>query len=266
MSRSLMLFGAGASFGSDAGETPPLGPYLYTALAGFSPETWGRVRPEEASCFRDDFEKGMRAFAKAHPNDGLVDQLHCAMGGFFFRFRPSPTNLYRRLAERIRACNWEGTLASLNYERLLELSLSNAGVAPVLSGTANSRGGMELCLPHGCCNLFCNIRAEPPKLGAACSGNLLASDAGSPVVNLAAQGPTIIKPAKGPKGREILTTLRAENGGLISLGPHLRVDSDEYRVLNNPDEHAKESRESTIPPVMCYFQPEKDTRAGVSFI
>ena len=265
---NLIVFGAGASFGSDDGDwsTPPLGEGLFDALCQFDRRGWRAVPQQFADLFRADFEQGMRAFADAHPSDGLVDQLHCDMGAYFHRFEPRPSSLYVRLAERIRASNWEGALPTLNYERLLELALRRAGLESRIQGVRSGASEVELVLPHGCCNLFCMIRAERPRQGAGCSGAPAHGAGTFQGTNLATQGPSIIKPPKGPDGREILTTLRAQNGGLISLGPHLRVDSDEYRVLDDPGEHAKELRESTIPPVMCYYQPDKDTRAGVSFI
>jgi hypothetical protein len=83
------------------------------------------------------------------------------MGGYFFQFTPRPTNLYVALAQRIRAVSaWSIALCSLNYERLLELSLSAAGIQPAVGGPSRQASQVELCLPHGCCHLFCDsVRA-----------------------------------------------------------------------------------------------------------
>jgi hypothetical protein len=44
----------------------------------------------------------------------------------------------------------------LNYERLLELSLCQAGIQHVYEQVSLIGGQIELCLPHGCCHLFCD--------------------------------------------------------------------------------------------------------------
>jgi hypothetical protein len=41
MAKYLIIYGAGASFGSDTTDIPPLGPNLYEALARFNPGGWG---------------------------------------------------------------------------------------------------------------------------------------------------------------------------------------------------------------------------------
>lgn len=250
MGRALILFGAGASFGSDAGETPPLGQCLYNALAGFSPETWGRVSLTEAASFLEDFEKGMKAFADARPTQ--VDVLQRAMAAYFFQFKPSLTSAYVRLAKRIRDQNWNGALATLNYERLLTLSLRQAGLC-VQYRPPELYTDLELLLPHGCCNLFGNIRAPQ-------------STPGVPGDNLVAQRRTILKLPRRADGTEIPVNLVTQNGGPIAFGERVMLDGEEIREIDAPDQYAKELRESTVPPVMSRFQPDKQTRAGVSFI
>ncbi len=159
MGMPLILFGAGASYGSDTEGTPPLGGALLDALQAFDPETWGRIPPADANGFRADFEQGMKAYTEAHPSDGTVDRLQRAMAAYFFQFRPEGSNLYRKLAERIHRRSWRGTLASLNYERLLELSLRTVGLNV---GIGNCPGDYVLCLPHGYCCIFVNMRLEGP--------------------------------------------------------------------------------------------------------
>jgi len=78
------------------------------------------------------------------------------MAAFFFNFVPGSTNLYINLAERIKHNKWKGSLATLNYERLLEISLVSSGIRPVVGRKAELDNEIELCLPHGCCHLFCD--------------------------------------------------------------------------------------------------------------
>lgn len=54
----LILFGAGASYGSKNRDVPPLGDELFLALQQFNPDGWGSLSPSLAGKFRGDFEKG----------------------------------------------------------------------------------------------------------------------------------------------------------------------------------------------------------------
>jgi len=264
---NLVLFGAGASFGSNEIEhVPPLGRDLFNALVEFDSDSWGAVLPQFASEFRKDFEKGMRAFANAHPNDRRVDQLQKRMAAYFFRFTPRRESLYRKLACRIKQTGWRGALATLNYERLLELSLCTERLQPVVGAPSKQPGDIELCLPHGCCHLFVNVRTETPTQGDGSPGAPRHGGASPPGAILDVPRPTILKPGKGPDGKEVLTNLRAAQGGAITLGDQLHPDSDVIRVIDDLCDHAKELNENDIPPVMCYIEPDKRTRAGDSFI
>ena len=262
MSRSLVFFGAGASSGSDTQETPALDRRLFDGLAESSPQTWGNVQGGEAKLFRDGFEQGMRAFADDHPF--AVDRLQRAMAGYFFTFQPRPSSLYVRLAERIRASNWNGTLASLNYERLLDLALRRSGLECRMQAVREGNTDIELVLPHGCCHLFGKIRTlvPTPKLGGP--GVPITGPGTHPSVRVISQRPTIIETKKRADGTEPTTNLAGS--GPIDFGHDVRLDSDTIRIIDDPDEHAEELWNSTVPPVMCYCQPDKETRAGVSFI
>ena len=65
----VVLFGAGASFGSPAvlPVPPPLGADLYGVLAKAFPETWGGVSDELRAKFEDHFETGMSALWDMYP-------------------------------------------------------------------------------------------------------------------------------------------------------------------------------------------------------
>jgi hypothetical protein len=150
VSKSILLFGAGASHGSNTHGTPPLGNKLFVELCRFNPGGWGSLPQNVAGGFNEDFERGMSAV----PRHALT-VLQCAMAAYFFKFIPQGDSLYMRLAERIASKNWDGAVCTLNYERLLEISLTATGVQPFVGQPQGTRRAVELCLPHGCCHLFC---------------------------------------------------------------------------------------------------------------
>ncbi len=147
----MIIFGAGASFGSDIFNVPPATSYLIDELISFHPDSWGQIEPYLLSLFRKDFEQGMKKLSRKNPRS--MAPLRRSMAEFFFRFAPGPDSLYRKLARRIQQSGWDGVLATFNYERLLELSLIFEGLQPV-AGAPQTTNHIEVCLPHGCCHLF----------------------------------------------------------------------------------------------------------------
>ena len=59
MNEQLIVFGAGASYGSDINSTPPLGSSLFNELQKFNPKCWGAIDGNIADIFVEDFELGM---------------------------------------------------------------------------------------------------------------------------------------------------------------------------------------------------------------
>lgn len=155
MLEQLIIFGAGASYGSDTYNTPPLGALLFKELQKFNPNDWGRIDGGLAEIFANDFELGMTKISKTQPT--FVSVLQRVMGLYFFQFHAhlNQSNLYIKLTERIAKKNWRGTMASLNYELLLEASLSYSNLQFSIGEPAN-QNQIELCYPHGCCHLFCS--------------------------------------------------------------------------------------------------------------
>ena len=147
-----ILFGAGASFGSNNTNVPPLGDDLFKALQKFNPPGWGSLSKDIEKEFLGDFEKGMTKLAEI--NSHSMPILQRAMAAFFFNYQPTMNNLYHVLAKRIKEHDWRGQLVTLNYERLLEVSLCHEGLQPVVDSTTLTKGQVELCLPHGCCHIF----------------------------------------------------------------------------------------------------------------
>jgi hypothetical protein len=77
------------------------------------------------------------------------------MAGFFYRYGPTKDSLYARLAKRIEKAQWSGAIVTLNYERMLPLAFSRAGISAFCGPPAEKAPPVELCFPHGCCHLFC---------------------------------------------------------------------------------------------------------------
>jgi hypothetical protein len=156
---NMIFFGAGASKGSDNTEVPPLGPNLFDELVTFNRNGWGQIPSEFSEYFTNDFEEGMEVLSESHPD--WMSKLQRAMAAYFFNFYPQSSSLYRKLARRIKKSNWTGVLASINYERLLELSLIEEGLQPFIGCPSENVNKIELCLPHGCCHLFCeSVKAD----------------------------------------------------------------------------------------------------------
>ncbi len=148
---NMIVFGAGASFGSDSSNVPPLGTALFDELVSSCPNTWGKIKSGLARLLKDDFERGMEQLSNQNPHS--MAPLQRAMAEYFFRFTPSQNNLYLKLARKIRTSNWKGALVTLNYERLLELSLLKENLKPV-TNEPQANKEVAICFPHGCCHLF----------------------------------------------------------------------------------------------------------------
>lgn len=147
-----ILLGAGASYGSDDEGTPPLGVGLFDQLQRFNPDGWGQIGGELAALFRSDFEHGL-----ASVDERSLAPLQRAMAAYFFQFQPRRSNRYFVIAQRIAKANrWNISFTTLNYERLLEVSLIGAGIQPTVGGGGGKPSRVELCFPHGCCHIFCD--------------------------------------------------------------------------------------------------------------
>lgn len=210
MSR-IILLGAGASFGSDTSGVPPLGVALFDELRRFNPDAWGKIEGQMADRFREDFEEAVKAI-----NPSILGPLQRAMAAYFFEFRPQSSSLYVQLSTRIKAARWSGSACTLNYERLFEISLISAGIRPVVGKPTTPGSTIELCLPHGCCHIFCDA-------------------------------------ARGAPGAVRFNAFAVRTDGPV-------------KVIVDPSEHRRRIITDAFPPVMSYFEPQKRTTAGHSFI
>ena len=151
---NIFIFGAGASYGSDANKSlvPPLAADLFNFLAKkYSDISNNPVVMALASEFSKDFEQGLLKLYENQPHFWSI--LQRCMAHFFFQYgtiiQIQYSNLYYKLVHEIIRSDKDISLATLNYERMLEHSINEAfrHVQP--------KKNIELCLPHGCCHLFC---------------------------------------------------------------------------------------------------------------
>lgn len=233
----VILFGAGASKGSDNVGTPPLGEKLFDALVSFNKSGWGQIPPDLAKNFRKDFEEGMKIFSKSYSK--IMPPLQRAMAVYFFNFYPSSANLYRKLAHQIKKTKWNGALISINYERLLERSLIEEGLQPIV-GDLRNINQIEFCLPHGCCHIFCEgVHGRNRGISFKQGGRLSFKSGGG--------------------------VFFKSNGSIDLSGPNITTQG-EIKIIGNPDEFQNRIRNDSFPPVMSYFEPQKRTTSGVNFI
>lgn len=150
---SIILLGAGASFGSEAEGvvTPPLGRDLFAKL-----ESAGGVAAELPDdlkeLFRSNFEAGMARYRECVDDDAMRFQRELAH--YLAQFRPGPNSVYIRL---IKAIGVQRVIyCSLNYDLLFELSAAAMGFNTVY-GTEKKKGYARLLKLHGSCNFWPDI-------------------------------------------------------------------------------------------------------------
>jgi hypothetical protein len=155
-SETLFLFGAGAS--AHSGECfprePPDGRHLFDELVkrGGVAST---INGEIANTFRSNFESGMGLFFVTRVGDTTA--LLRDMAELFLDFVPGDSNLYVRLFSQMARRSHRYSIATLNYDLLIEHALLRS-----------SQTAVPLMKIHGSCNyfedygggFFCNVRFE----------------------------------------------------------------------------------------------------------
>lgn len=174
----LILFGSGASNGSEKEENycPPLGKNLHIFCSEHSSD-WKKALqiPTLGEILESyGFEKFMLELNKL--NTDLFYKCHLDCARLLFRFLPTKENLYGIFVQRLLEMCSDATitLATLNYDRLLPLSLTDYGILPYsINGIGNTdfkftpfflvdptncilkkRKEIEIILPHGASYLF----------------------------------------------------------------------------------------------------------------
>jgi hypothetical protein len=106
--------------------------------------------------FEQDFEKGMVAFREARDTD--TPAFLRAMALYFADFDITPRSLYLELITALRDARHTTTLATTNYEILIERAVSRVGLRVVYQGdVAVPDGHMRVLKIHGSCNFLPNL-------------------------------------------------------------------------------------------------------------
>jgi len=155
----VVLFGAGASYGSGGLlNPPPLGNRLFSELINKFPASWGIIDKSYRQGFEQRFENGMEqyyAHIKASASNALLPLLK-DMARYFsiFGIDNMQKNLYWRLLNRYskRLLSQEMILATINYDCLLEFAALSAGFNTF--SYMGSSPGIKLLKLHGSCNFL----------------------------------------------------------------------------------------------------------------
>jgi len=153
-----ILFGAGASYGSDITGTPPLGNDLFDSLRVFAPESWGLISGELTKTFRTNFEDGMVDLVQ---RSQFAAPLQWDMAEYFFKcFAISKTNHYIHLLNMLKIKSDEIILSTLNYDTLLFQAATYLNINIDIGASHPVHDGFSVTLPHGSCILYCaTVRA-----------------------------------------------------------------------------------------------------------
>lgn len=159
MFESVVLFGAGASYGAGGiGPcTPPLGTSLIEALTTVYPKAWGGLGDEVLKIFRNQgFEAGMGWVWENMPH--APQRLQKCLGYLFSQFYVSDPNIcayYHFLGGlKRKVTSLPIMLATLNYELILEESLILQGIHWHYLGSGVTGSKVAVAKPHGSCNFI----------------------------------------------------------------------------------------------------------------
>ena len=151
---NLIIFGAGASYGSDPNNnTPPLGKNLFDALEIFDPVTWGSLNLTWKEKFREDFEPAMKELI----DSGLfAAPFQWAMAEYCFtQFKACESNYCINILKAIDPKLKEFTLASLNYDLLIQQSVLIVNIRIKIGSPVDNENQIRLILPHGSSMIYC---------------------------------------------------------------------------------------------------------------
>ena len=255
--KKLIVFGAGASFGSEKDDMPPLSASLFTKLVERYPNSWGQMDEETARLFQDDFEKGMEKIAK--DESAMLTDLQKSMAKYFVHFRPSKENLYVKLTQKIKEAKWDGSIATLNYDRLLQLSLKKSGLKQTFDSSIFPK--IQVCYPHGCCNFF--FKGITATNGISIDRHALRFTGNRSVVvceggHMSAAGPILSTNGGEEISSHNGSSINYSSEGLVTQGEPIHVAeslSDFFSEIYAP-----------FPPIMSYFTRSKFTLSCKNFI
>jgi len=173
-SRCVFLFGAGASFGSQATDRPPLGINgFWTAIREHLESKAEHLNIANPSIHRLHAQIMIQEMMNSNPEEGM-DYITAGTGNralfqwlladFFYKFAPNVDSIYLRLFNELRARGMleHTSLVTTNYDLLIERSLRLARIPFSYSLKADS--GVPLLKPHGSCNF--SVTSDRVRLGA----------------------------------------------------------------------------------------------------
>ena len=147
------MFGAGASYGSGPchPHAPPLGRDLFASLQA-NGGIAATVGSELSAAFARDFEEGMDRFWAERSTE--TTRLLREMAAYFARFEPKPGNYYSELLQLLHVTRKRATFVTTNYDLLIELAASNAGLQITYGGFPVPNNNIPLIKIHGSCNFL----------------------------------------------------------------------------------------------------------------
>lgn len=156
-SSNIVLFGAGASAGLQniIPNNPPLGSQLYSQLQITFPHSWGQIPSNIDDRFREHFEEGMGEIWEHYSTS--VPRLMREMAVYFLQFQPfvGAENLYQQFILRnIQKTNRHLIFSSLNYDLLLELSISSVDNSIEYFVEQSSNNSIPVWKLHGSANFI----------------------------------------------------------------------------------------------------------------
>lgn len=156
-SKVVLLFGAGASYGSGCMKcTPPLATGLFTSLQQSCAETWGKIDQKYKAKFSPNFEEGMEwLYSKDGQEKYNLNNLLRDLAIYFdsFKIDNYNPNLYSKLINKFKKeiIGRKIVMATLNYECLLEYAFFSNGINSISYQGNDHPPILKL---HGSCNFI----------------------------------------------------------------------------------------------------------------
>ncbi len=156
--KNIVLFGAGASFGSKniIPESPVLGGDLFIKLVNLYPNTWGKIPQDYSSKFQEiNFEVGMLSIMESGQH--WIGPLMQDMALYFTSFYPNNTknDSYSKFLNKLNARSLSNTLfSSLNYDCIFELAALHMGLNVNYNEISAQPNCVSIWKLHGSCNFI----------------------------------------------------------------------------------------------------------------
>lgn len=147
----LVLFGAGASYGSEpeeGNETPPLGNNLFSELCKLGGVS-SRLPADIKESFYGNFEEGMGVFNERMKID--LQSFHRELSSYLADFTPSVNSYYVEMLKLLQGRNV--IFSSLNYDMMLEEAVGIMGMK-INYGLGRVPGALRVIKPHGSINFW----------------------------------------------------------------------------------------------------------------